>query len=137
MPDAIRTASYFKLAVPNRAGEAARRLAALREAGVNLLAFSGFPRGRRSQLDFVPADAAAFKAVARRGKWKVEGPKTCLLLDGEERVGALAQVLEKLAAAGINVTAVDAASAGAGRWGAILWVDPRAVKKAAKALGAA
>ena len=36
----------------------------------------------------------------------------------------------------INVTAVDAVCAGAGRYGAILWVAPRDVTRAAKALGA-
>jgi hypothetical protein len=43
----------------------------------------------------------------------------------------------KLAEAKINVTAIDAVCAGAGRYGAILWVAPRDVSKAAKLLGAA
>ena len=41
-----------------------------------------------------------------------------------------------LADVGINVTAIDAVGAGAGRYGAILWVKPRDVNKAAKTLGA-
>jgi hypothetical protein len=51
--------------------EDARVLNALKEAGVNLLAFSGFPEGRRTQLDFFPADSAAFKQVAKKAKWKI------------------------------------------------------------------
>lgn len=137
MADTIRQAQYFKLEVPNRPGEAARALGLLRQAGVNLLAFSGFPRGRRSQLDFVPEDPAAFKATAKKAKWKLAAPKTCFLVAGDDRPGALADVLDKLAAASVNVTAVDAETAGGGRWAAILWVDPRAVKKAARALSAA
>jgi hypothetical protein len=35
------------------------------------------------------------------------------------------------------VTAIDAVCAGGGRYGAILWVAPRDVSKAAKLLGAA
>jgi hypothetical protein len=50
-------------------------------------------------------------------------------------VGACADFLGKLAAAKVNVTAVDAVSAGAGRYGAIFWVKPRDVSRAAKALG--
>jgi hypothetical protein len=42
----------------------------------------------------------------------------------------------KLADAKINVTAIDAVSAGGGRYGAILWVKPKDVVKAAQALGA-
>jgi hypothetical protein len=52
--------SYFAMQVPNRAGEAARTLAALAKYGINLLAFTGFPSGRRSQMDFIPANPASF-----------------------------------------------------------------------------
>jgi hypothetical protein len=44
--------------------------------------------------------------------------------------------LNKLARAGVNVTAVDAAAAGRGRFGMILWVKPKDYAKAAKALRA-
>jgi hypothetical protein len=44
--------------------------------------------------------------------------------------------LRKLARAGVNVTAVDAVTAGRGRFGMILWVKPRDQVKAARALGA-
>ena len=47
---------------------------------------------------------------------------------------ACAGFLGKLAAKKINVTAVDAVSAGAGRYGAILWVKARDVNRAAKTL---
>jgi signal transduction histidine kinase len=65
MADTIQRVEYFYAQVPNKAGEGARFLTALQEAGINLLAFSGFPEGRGSQLDFVPADPAAFKQFAR------------------------------------------------------------------------
>jgi hypothetical protein len=44
--------------------------------------------------------------------------------------------VSKLADAGVNITALDAVAAGEGRYGAILWVKPAEVRKAAKALGA-
>lgn len=137
MADTIQRVEYFYLLVPNKAGEGSRFLTALHEAGINLLAFSGFPEGRGSQLDFVPADPAAFRQFARTAKWKLTGPKRAFLVCGEERVGAVAELHRKLAEAKINVTAIDAVCAGAGRYGAILWVAPRDVSKAAKLLGAA
>jgi prephenate dehydratase len=137
MADTIQRVEYYYLQVPNKPGEGARVLGALQEAGINLLAISGFPEGRGSQLDFVPADAAAFKQFARKAKWKLTGPKRAFLVSGEDRVGAVGEMLTKLAAAKINVTAVDAVCAGAGRYGALLWVDPRDFLKAAKLLGAA
>ncbi len=136
MAETIEIVDYFYIEAPDRPGEAARVLAELRDAGVNLLAFSGFPSGRRAQLDFVPADAAAFKAVARRARWKVVGPKKVFLVQGEDRVGAAADIVGKLAAAKVNITATDAVCAGGGRFGALLWVKPRDVRRAAKALGA-
>ena len=134
MADTIQKVDYFYTMVPDKPGEAARMLAVLREAGVNLLVFSGFPEGRRGQLDFVPADAGAFRQAAKKAGWKLTGPKRAFLLQGEDRVGAVAETLGKLAAAKNNVTAIDAVCAGAGRYGAILWVPQRDVGRAAKVL---
>jgi hypothetical protein len=66
---------------------------------------------------------------------KVEGPKTCFLAEGDDRRGAGAELMAKLAEAKINVTALQAICAGNGRYGAIFWVKPRDVKKATQALG--
>ncbi|MBI5627497.1 MAG: hypothetical protein HY953_01150 [Candidatus Rokubacteria bacterium] len=137
MADTVRRVEYFYIHVPDRPGEGARTLGVLKEAGVNLLAYSGFPAGRRSQLDFVPSDPAAFKQAAKKAGWKITGPKRAFLIQGEDRVGAVAEVMEKLAGAKINVTALDAVTAGEGRYGAILWVKPPAFNRAARTLGAA
>jgi hypothetical protein len=137
MADTVQVIEYFYVMAPNKPGEGARLLSALGEAGVNLLAFSGFPEGRSSQLDFVPSDPAAFRQFAKGQRWKVKGPKRCFLVSGEDRVGAVADMLRRLAEARVNVTAIDALCAGSGRYGAILWVAPRDVGKASKALGAA
>jgi len=136
MADTVQRVDYFYVQVPNKPGEGARYLDALREAGINLLAFSGFPEGRGAQLDFVPTDATAFRGFARRSKWKITGPKRAFLLGGEDRVGVIGEMLGKLAAARINVIAVDAVCAGAGRYGAILWVAARDYNRAATLLGA-
>ena len=136
MATSVRIADYFYIEVPERAGEGARALGQLRDAGVNLLAISGFPAGRRAQLDFVPEDPAAFRAAAKKSGWKPTGPKKVFLIEGEDRMGVMAEAMEHLAAAKISVIASQAICAGAGRFGAILWVAPRDVKRAAKALGA-
>jgi hypothetical protein len=135
MAERVRKIQYFYVSTPDTPGEGARALQMLREAGVNLLAFSGFPAGKRAQLDFVPEDAAAFRAVARKAKWKVTGPKAGFLIEGDDRTGVMADLYAKLAAARINITASDAVIAGQGRFGAILWVKARDVARAAKVLG--
>jgi hypothetical protein len=137
MPDKIRQVEYFATEVANRPGEAAWLLEALSAEDINLLAFTGFPVGaRRAQVDFIPENAAAFKAVARRAKFKLRSKKGCFLVQGGDRPGAVARVLSKLADAKINVTAVDAVCGGERRFGAILWVKPKDAARAAKVLGA-
>ena len=135
MADRITKAEYFKLETPNRPGEGARVLKALRDAKVNLVAFTGFPRGRKAQMDFVPTNAAAFQKAMKKAGFRVSGKKTAFLIQGGDRVGAIHRVMEKLGKAGINATAVDAVTDGKGHYGAILWVKPADVRKAAKVLG--
>lgn len=138
MADAIRRVDYYYATVTDKPGEAARILGALREAGVNLLAFSGFPEGaRKSQLDFIPEDAPAFTKAAKKAGVKLSARKSGFLIQGDDRPGAIAELACKLSAAKINITAVDAVCAGAGRYGALLWVKAKDLRKAARALGAA
>jgi hypothetical protein len=135
MADTVRLVEYYYITAPDKAGEGARALNTLKAAGVNLVAFSGFPQGRRAQLDFIPADPVAFRQAAKKAKWKVVGPKRGFLVQGEDRVGAVADLLERLGTAKINVTAIDAVCVGDGRYGAMFWVAPKDVKKAAALLG--
>jgi hypothetical protein len=132
----IRKVNYFAMQVPNHAGEAHKILAGLRKAGVNLLAFTGFPNARGSQMDFVPANSAAFTRAMKAAGLKVGKAKTGFLIQGMDRTGALDTTLGKLARANINVTAVDGVAAGSGRFGAILWVKPKDVARASRTLKA-
>jgi hypothetical protein len=135
MADTIRQVEYFYVELPHKVGEGARMLRTLKDAGVNLLAFSGFPSGRRAQLDFIPADVTAFKSVAKANKWKLVGPKRAFLIQGDDRIGAIADITGTLADANVNVIALDAVSTN-GRYGALCWVSPRDIKKTGQVLGA-
>jgi hypothetical protein len=137
MADTIRLVDYFYIELSDRPGQGAGALDVLRRAGVHLNAVHAFPAGRRTQVDFVPSDAGAFKAAVKMAKWKVTGPKKAFVIEGDDRVGALTDFFAKMKDAKINVTATSAIVAGAGRFGAILWVKPRDIKRAAKALGLA
>jgi hypothetical protein len=136
MADTLRKVDYFYVMVANTPGQGAKVLSGLAAEGVNLLAFSGFPSGRRGQLDLIPEDSAKLKRAAKKLGLALSAKKTGFLYQGADRIGAMDEVLGKLAAAKINVTAMDAVAAGNGRFGAIFWVKPEAVAKAARALGA-
>lgn len=135
--DTIRKVDYFVMDVSQKVGEGARVLNAIQDAGVNLLAFTGFPNGRKAQIDFVPEDPTAFLAAAKRARLRVRTKKSGFILQGDDRPGAVAGLMSRLAQAKINVTAIDAVCAGQGRYGAIFWVKPRDVKKTTRVLGIA
>jgi len=132
----IRKVAYFSMQVPNRPGEGARMLNAIADGKLNLLAFTGFPSAGRAQVDFVPANPAAFAREAGKMGIRLGKKKTAFLIQGEDRVGALTRVLDKLAEARINMTAMDAVTAGSRRFGAIFWVKQKDVARAARLLGA-
>src|SRR3954468_10056926 len=137
MADRVKKVSYCYPIVPNRTGQGARVLSELTSAGVDLLAYSGFPVGRgRSQLDLVVDDMGALRRVARRNGWRLSKVKKGFLIQGSDKVGAVNRHLQKLADAKINVIAADGVAAGQGRYGMILWVKPRDYARAARALGA-
>ena len=138
MPTTIRKVSYAYVTAASKPGEAARILEALRDANVNLLAFSGFPQGRnRAQLDVVTDDLNGLKAVARDRKWKLSRIKRAFLVQGMDQVGAAVAPLATTSAANINVIAADAIAAGEGRFAMIFWVESRNYNRAAKLLDAA
>ncbi len=136
MADTIRTVDYYYATSTDAPGTGARILGHFRKGRVSFLAVHAFPVGKRVQVDFVPKDSRAFLRVARRARVRISKKKRAFLVQGSDRAGALASVLDKLGAAKINVTATTAITAGRGRWGAILWVKPRDQARAARALGA-
>ena len=137
MADSVRKVRYSYVMVPNRAGTGAAVLARLREGGVNLLAYSGFPgSGGKAQIDLVTDDLAGLRRVAKKGGWRLSAVKKGFLVQGDDRIGTVHRHLAKLAKARVSVVAADAVAAGKGRYGMILWVKAKDYAKAARALGA-
>jgi predicted amino acid-binding ACT domain protein len=61
---------------------------------------------------------------------------TALYIHGDDRPGAIADILGKLAGARISVAAVQAVCAGGGSYGTIVFLPPAAARKAASVLSA-
>ncbi|MGH3092147.1 MAG: hypothetical protein ACRDOG_07445 [Gaiellaceae bacterium] len=137
MADAVRAVEYYYVTVPDTPGEGQRILSALADSGVNLLAYLGFPvGGGQSQIDLVPEDPESLREAAARAGITLSEAKRAFLIQGDDRVGAVADTTAKLVEGNINVTAAAATSAGSGRYGMILWVAPAGYEGAAGALGA-
>lgn len=133
----IRKVNYCKMKVSSRAGQGVKVLGALKDEGVDLLAFTGFPvGGGKSQVDLVATKMSGIQRVAKKNKWQISKTKKGFLVQGTDELGAVHKVLGRLASENINVVAADAVAAGKGRYGMILWVNPKFYNRAAKILNA-
>jgi hypothetical protein len=133
----IRKVNYCKVNVLSRAGQGVKILEALKDAGVDLLAFTGFPiGGGKSQVDLVAGKIADIQRVAKKNKWQISKTKKGFLVQGTDEPGAVHKVLDRLARENINVVAADAVAAGKGRYGMIFWVNPKFYNRAARILNA-
>ena len=135
MTDQARVVYSYSTSVPDEPGQAFKVLATLVSAGIDLLGCSGTQSDSGARIDVVPADAAAFAALVERAALGFRRQKAGFLIQGDDRPGALADHLSRLADTGINVTGVHGLAAGAGRWSAILWIADRDLEAAARALG--
>ncbi|MGA2113426.1 MAG: hypothetical protein ABSH56_01595 [Bryobacteraceae bacterium] len=117
---------------------AAAALATLWGEGIDLVGFSEFPHGPgKAQMDLIASDGRSLARKATDMGLTVSRVKTGFLIRGEGTPGpAVAEILHRLASAHIHVISLQAVAAGAGRFGALLWVTAPDVREAAKVLGA-
>lgn len=136
MPTRIRKVEYFYTTVQDRPGEAYKVLSGLADSGVDLLAMTAIPVGpSRTQLALFPSDSAQLRDVSARIGMGLDGPYPALLVQGDDEMGALARVHQRLADAAINVYASTGVTGGAGSYGYLLYVRPDEFDRAARALG--
>lgn len=137
MAATIRGVEYFHVTVKDRPGEGYGLLSKLAAAQVNLLAFSAVPIGvEHTQLVLFPDDVERFlKAVEKMGLTP-SGPEGALLIQGDDHLGAIADIHRKLFDAHINVYASSGVTDGRGGYGYVLYVKRDQYRSAALVLGA-
>ncbi len=136
MAKRIRRVDYFNFWLDDKPGEGARLLGKLKDAGVNLLSFTAFPGGAgRAQLTVVPERPDTFLSAVKSAGLALAGTKRCLLVQGDDHVGAAHDVLKRLAEANINVVATYGCAAAGGTFGMVVFVKPGDVAAASDVLG--
>lgn len=138
MATEILQMDYQCIVIDDEPSAAAAALSSLWGEGVNLIGFSECPHGPgKTQLDLVARDSSVLARTATEMGLTVSRPKTGFLIRGEGTPApAISDVLQRLASAHIHVTSLQAIAAGAGRFGAMLWVKAGEVANAARVLGA-
>lgn len=128
--------AYFYVSVRDEAGAAYRVLSALAQRGVTLLAFTAIPSGAdRAQFALFPSDPTRLESEAALARIELEGPHHALLVQGDDELGGLAHVHERLFEAGIDVYASSGVSDGRGSFGYVVYVREDQFERAASALG--
>ncbi|HSL64459.1 MAG TPA: hypothetical protein VK874_07340 [Gaiellaceae bacterium] len=132
----ISSVDYFYANVRDELGAAYRVLSALAERGVNLLAFTAVPSGPTlAQFSLFPADPRKLAAEARAAGLVLDGPHHALLVQGDDELGALASVHERLVDAGVDIYASTGVTDGRGSFGYVVYVREDQFERAKDALG--
>jgi hypothetical protein len=124
----IARKTYFVISTEDRPGQLARFSRQMSEHEINLHAVWSFGTGRgNAEIIAIPLDPHVFRKVAQGVAWNFrEG--SCFHLTGEDRAGALAETLDRIAQEGINLHAVDAMGFES-RYSAFVWCDENDVEK--------
>jgi hypothetical protein len=134
----IRPVEYFYASIRDELGAAYRVLAQLADLGVNLLAFTAVPSGPNlAQFALFPADPNKLAAEARAAGLALDGPHHALLVQGDDELGALASVHERLFRAGIDIYASTGVTDGRGAFGYVVYVRENQFDQAVSALDVA
>lgn len=132
----IRPVDYYYANVRDAPGVAYELLARLAELGVNLLAFTAVPSGPNTvQFAVFPENPGKLVAEARAAGLALEGPHHALLVQGDDALGVLARVHERLVDARIDVYASTGVTDDRGAFGYVVYVRDDQFQKAVDALG--
>lgn len=131
----ITRCDYYYATVRDELGAAYRVLSALAERGVNLLAFTAVPSGPDlAQFALFPEDSNLLVAEARAAQLPLEGPHHAFLVQGDDELGALAGVHERLLEVGVDIYASAGVTDGRGSFGYVVYVREDQFERAASAL---
>ena len=131
----VRTAEYFYARVTNDPGKAYELLAELASEEVNLLAFSAVPYGTHHiELTLFPDRSAGLIKAATRLGWELTGPQHAVLIQGDDHLGAVADIHKCLSEERVRVFASAGVTDGLGRYGYVIYFQEEDHLEATRAL---
>ena len=133
----VRTVEYFYVRIQDSRESGYELITQLASAEVNLLAFSAVPFGPNYvELTIFPDRSDKFVQLAQKLDWAVVGPQHAILVQGDDRLGALADIQRMLLEADVNIYASSGVTDGGGRYGYVIYFKEDDYERAARALSA-
>ena len=100
----IKRVEYYNISIKGQITEASKLLSTIAGAGVDFHAFKAIPlESNRTQFTLFAKDSSKLTDGAKRSGLSLDGPYSALLIKGDEKSGALAEIYKKLSQVGIHV----------------------------------
>ncbi len=132
----VRNAEYFYVRIENTRESAYELLAQLASKGqpacLQRLAFGP----NYVELTIFPDRSDTFIQLAKKLGWVVAGPQHAFLIQGDDRLGALADIQRMLLEGDVEIYASSGVTDGSGRFGYVIYFKEEDHERAARALGA-
>jgi hypothetical protein len=134
----VRILDYYYFRIRDEPGKAYQLLAKLAREEINLLAFNAVPyRNNEVELTIFPDRADSFVRLAEKSGWPLTGPQHACMIQGDDHLGALAEIQKELIEAGVSIYASTGVTDGAGHYAYLIYFkegDHLAASRALEAL---
>jgi hypothetical protein len=132
----IRRVRYYTANVADRIGSAYQVLSELAKTDTNLLAFSCIPVGPSNlQVTLFPDEPEQLERRSNSMGMTLLPPQDAFLVQGDDKIGVLADVHRRLYDAKVDVYAANGVTDASGRFGYVIYVRPDDYERAAGILG--
>ncbi|MBN2424759.1 MAG: hypothetical protein JXR46_06155 [Calditrichaceae bacterium] len=127
----FRKAEYYNFIVNGNITEGSKLLTAIADAGVDFLAYKAIPvDSTHTRFTLFPIDGVRLTDGAEKAGLKLEGPYAAVIITGDEKPGALAEIYKKLSQAGIKVEESCGIAHINDGYGVVLYLKPEDCDKA-------
>lgn len=131
----INKVEYYNIIVQGDIAEGSILLTTIADAGVDFLAYKAIPLDpNRTQFTLFPIDGSKMTNGAIKAGLKLEGPYSAIIITGDEKPGALAEIYRKLSQASVQVEESSGIAHVNGGYGVVLYLKQEDCDKAMAAL---
>ena len=131
----IEQIEYYNIEVKDHVAGGSKILSIIAGAGVSFHAFKAISlEPRLTRFSLFPKDAGKMTDAAEKAGLKIDGPFYGLLIKGDEKTGALADIYLKLSQANVQVLESSGIADINNGYGVLLYLNKEDCKKALAAL---